>query len=78
MTNLTAFKIEKGVLLPTESLRGAPKYPWSQLEVGDSFFVKGGNLNVISSSARLWGKRNNGARFTTRTVDGGVRVWRVA
>jgi hypothetical protein len=50
--------------------------------VGQSFFVpfasddarKG--LSRLSSVAILYGKET-GKKFTTRTVEGGVRVWRV-
>ena len=52
------------------------KYPWSQLEVGQSFFVKDGEVRKIGGAACHAGRRN-GKKFVVRVVDGGVRAWRV-
>lgn len=80
-----AFKIEKGVKVPPPKggPHGASKYPLAALTPGDSFFVKDGR-DVRLISACLGGSirnhirnRNPKARFTLRTMDGGVRVWRV-
>lgn len=51
------------------------KYPWSKLEVGMSFFVPGGQSSRVKSSASKASKRYN-KTFISRTVEGGVRVWR--
>ena len=76
---MSEFKIEKGVPLPDQSSRGGRrgKYPWAELEVGDSFFVPG-------KTARQLGGANTGGRrafpdrrFVSRTVEGGTRIWRV-
>lgn len=68
------YKIEKGVPAPEGK---ESKYPFRAMEVGDSFFVPGGNGNRVSSSATMAGKRT-ARKFMLRCVDGGVRVWRVA
>ena len=69
-------EVEKGVPLPDSKWRGAAKYPWLTLEVGDSFFVPG-----IKSASRIsgqwWVQKRTGRKFTKRAVDGGVRVWRI-
>ena len=58
----------------------ATKYPFPQLKVGDSFFVPHDNNNRaiprVRSAASLWAKYHN-LKLVTRTVDGGIRVWRV-
>lgn len=74
---MSEFKIEKGI--PVPSHRGAPsKYPWEQMEVGDSFFVPAEDTTKnFGSLARTSGKRM-GAKFTSRKLDGGWRVWRIA
>ena len=67
------FKIEKAVPVPPKKGGGrAPKYPYRDLEVGDSFFVPG----IKTTGASDAGKRL-GLKFTQRRVDGGMRVWRV-
>lgn len=71
------FKIDDDVAIP--AVRGysgsRETYPWSQLEVGQSFFVEGANLRSMSSTASHAGRRN-GKKFMARAADGGVRVWR--
>ena len=55
----------------------ACKYPWRELRPGDSFYVAKGNRNSINAGVRNWSAKL-GAKFTVRTMDGGVRVWRVS
>jgi hypothetical protein len=76
------FEIEKNILVPPKQkqvYRG--KYPFAQMQVGDSFFVRQeqGNKSAIRSSAQL-AKKALGFRFIVRTDNDntGVRVWRVA
>lgn len=74
------FKIEKNVPMP-EGPRSYPKgklrYPFSDMNIKDSFLVKDANVNKISAAARLWGARH-GVKFVIRTVADGIRVWRIA
>jgi hypothetical protein len=68
------YPIESGILIPCR--RG--KYPFEKLMIGESFFV--GSLqksNGLSSAGRYWGKKLD-RKFATRTLDDGVRVWRIA
>ena len=75
------YKIEKGVSVPTITRAKQPvKYPWKELAVGDSFLVPTGAVKPQSVRAAV-GQANRtypDRRFTSRTVDGGVRVWRSA
>ncbi len=75
---MSKFVIEKNVPIP---LKGnvRRKYPFAQMEVGDSIFVAGDAAKTenISCSANAYGKRN-GAKFSARCVEGGVRIWRIA
>lgn len=71
------FEIEKGHVVPA-SLSGLgrrERYPWSKMEVGDSFFVEDGEVRKIAGAACHAGRRA-GKRFVARSVEGGVRVWR--
>ena len=66
-------EIEKGVPIPENS--GNKKYPWKELEVGDSFFTSE-SAQTVAGSASHASKRTN-RKFICRSVDGGTRVWRV-
>lgn len=75
----TVIPIEKGKPLPDYPRR---KYPFANMEVGDSFFVPSGESairtkNNVRCSAVAFGRRKNW-KFSVRNDNGGVRVWRVA
>jgi hypothetical protein len=70
-------KIEKGIPVTDQRRGNHRKYPWDEMEVGDSFFVPGKSPNTISSSANYQSK-TRGWRFKVASLEGGVRVWRVA
>lgn len=66
--------LEKGIDIP-EKQKDA-KYPYEQLELGDSFFIAEGELSrLCNANYREW--RRSGKKFTARKIDGGVRVWRI-
>jgi hypothetical protein len=73
---MTQIKIDKGVPIPAPNFGPISKYPFTELEVGDSFFVKE-KQTVMASACAGHGKRHN-KKFTTRSENGGTRVWRVA
>ncbi len=79
------FKIEKDVPIP--SLRRGPKagtrkYPFAQMEIGDSLLIPGNGdqRQAVSIYNYIGVYRKRGelkAKFTARMVDGGIRVWRI-
>lgn len=71
-------KIDKGIPLP-EPQRGAHslKYPFQQMEVGDSVFFEGQKIGDRPYIAAKKCGRTKGRRFSGRNVEGGVRIWRV-
>ena len=73
-TSGSSFKIENGIPIPPKS-----RYAWHEMKIGDSVFLPLTSAASISSSLN-WAKTKmgGGANFTVRTVDGGVRVWRIA
>ena len=78
------FKIEKGIPMPLRSARSGSKYPFLEMAVGDSFFATvpegkelGTHRNTLMANARYVTVKN-GAVFCSRTVDNGVRIWRIS
>lgn len=75
------YEIESGIDMPAPRCRGT-EYPFLDMKRGNSFFVPCEGDLAKRVQARLWsaarsfGKRNNGCKFITRIVEGGVRCWR--
>ena len=66
--------IERAV---AETPRRNRKYPWHEMQVGDSFLAPCDDIRTISSAA-CWAQHRTGFRFRCRTTSKGVRVWRIA
>lgn len=75
----TTYKIDKGVPIPRlEKVQFKPnKYPFPDMEVGDSFFVP---LEVVGAARVASGSysRNHSTKFTSRKEGQGLRIWRTA
>ena len=69
-------KIEKGVPLP--KTKKSATYPVRDMVVGDSFFIAGASCQGKEQSTCRQMARNHGLKLACRTVEGGLRVWRVA
>ena len=77
------FTVNSGKPIPTN--RHDNPFPFENMNIGDSFDVKHGQMKISSVCSRVsgWNKRNQATRFITRQVNGqgrGVkitRVWRV-
>ena len=67
--------IDKNIELPKERVRH--EYPYRDMDVGDSFYVDDGKINVMCNNNYRMGKVL-GCKFIARVEDGGVRVWRIA
>ena len=50
------------------------RYPFDEMEVGDSFFAKRTTQQLLSSAAR---HQKDGRKFTARAENDGARIWRV-
>lgn len=80
--------IEKNIPIPSKPQgRGGPgprqpKYPWRELEVGDSFWLpdEPDHKTLVSrvSACMTHQRKANGLEFTMRTEGAGIRVWRIA
>jgi len=72
------FQIEKNIPAPVHMGSGAkPKYPFAQMEVGDSFFAPNMTARALINASQ-WHANKTGKKFTCSTVEGGARCWRVA
>lgn len=69
------YEIEDNVPLPNHL--GGTAYPFDRLEIGQSFFVPNKKLSSFTALTQYY-KTKLRRKFTCRTMDGGVRVWRVA
>ncbi len=71
-------KIEKNIPIPVGHANGAMSI-FSKMEVGDSVFFPKKALRDVTGSLQYFCKASKYSdRFKTRSMDGGVRVWRVA
>lgn len=71
--------IDKNVPIPTKADR-TTKYPWADMEIGDSFFVPKANKNTIASTSAAASVKYRHSYKTVEVVQGrtkGVRVWRI-
>ena len=66
-------EVQKDVPVPQARVRN--RYPRHTMEVGDSFFVRDGNLQVVCNGNWRMGKKL-GRKFIARREADGVRVWR--
>ncbi len=71
-------EIEKNIPVP-RAYAAREKYPFHQMEIGDSFVVPV-DRGVAASVACSWYKKKHGMKFVTRKTKDGkfVRVWRIA
>jgi hypothetical protein len=74
-------EIENGIPIPKQKRKRKTLYPLADLGVGQSFFVACAPersrklITSLGSSAKNQANKT-GRRFTLRTVEGGIRVWR--
>lgn len=66
-------QIEKGIEVPRPIRQG--RYPWAQMEVGDSFLIAG---KEALGSVYNANKAHKPKHYIARKTEGGVRVWRDA
>ncbi len=75
-----SIQIDKGIPIPRKNTAGRSVKYWidwvrKMEEVGDSFYMQGYSRTEVHGKLKYW-KEATGYEFTTRTVVGGVRVWR--
>jgi hypothetical protein len=86
---MSKFTIQKAIPIPAKVMptgNGESKYPFKDMEIGDSFFIPGKAAGDMSSTLRV-AHQTTGFDFTARTVKevdeetgnevAGCRIWRV-
>lgn len=68
-----AFPIEKGVPPPTRLKYN--RYPWKNMEIGDSFLIPLGQKNKLPGL--YTSAKNAGIVITVKRTPQGHRVWRI-
>lgn len=69
------FKIEKNVALPKNAR--ISKYPFADMEVGDSFVAPNTARTALYTAAYQWTKRNaSDNKFIVREEGNDARIWR--
>lgn len=73
------YPVEHNIPLPPPRRSGPSRKerrPWSEMVVGDSFFVPDGEIHAERCAAAS-ASRAKAKQFVARVVDGGIRVWRL-
>lgn len=70
------FVIEKGVQVQARS-EHSRKYPFNEMDIGDSFAIPGDLMTSVRSAATAFG-RDHSQKFTVRKDGDGGRCWRIA
>lgn len=71
------FKIETGIPIPEiGSRKSGISFALRALNVGDSFFIPEKGLNYTTGFVGQI-RKSTGRQFACRTIDGGVRIWRI-
>lgn len=75
--------IQRNVPIPAGAQGPVPKYPFRNMEVGDSFFVEADKTRIatIRTSAHLFGRCNEATFRTVSVTEGGksgIRIWKTA
>jgi hypothetical protein len=72
------YEVQKNIPIPSAAKTDKrKKYPFDEMDVGDSFFVANMTARALSNSSQ-WHANKTGKKFTCATEADGARCWRVA
>jgi hypothetical protein len=71
--NSMTIEVEKNIPIPPEKKRNV--YPYKVMEIGESFFIPTGKIQIVCNANYRTGKQLN-KKFIARKDKEGVRVWR--
>jgi len=66
-------EVEKNIPIPPEKKRNV--YPYKSMEIGESFFIPTGKIQIVCNANYRTGKQL-GKKFIARKEKEGCRVWR--
>lgn len=73
------YTIEKGIPVKEKRSGGGLKYPFEQMQVGDSFSAPFSKYQSLNGSARAYEALNHGVKFTMRKMSPTeCRIWRIS
>lgn len=74
------YEIEKGIGIPRMHRKRSEEHPFDIMDIGDSFLVQSLDKERAKVMNRLTSlaQHRKPKKFATRSVDGGIRVWRIA
>lgn len=71
------YKIQKNIPIPTKMSTGRKSiYPFESMDIGDSFAAPAGKAKSVRSKVTKENKLGD-KKFTVRTIDKYIRVWRI-
>jgi hypothetical protein len=73
-----AYVIEKGIAMTTTRTQRPCKFPVREMKVMDSFLIPENDVRRTVTQCVRKAAGYYGFKVSTRKVEGGVRVWRVA
>lgn len=73
---MSEFEVEKGIPLPQPRRKTGFVEALRQLQIGESILATRKSITAVSSAVR-YATIGTTRKYTSRTVDGGVRVWRI-
>lgn len=65
--------VDKNVPIPASR----KVYPYNTMDIGDSFFVANGNIQLVCN-ANFRASKRLCRKFSARKENGGIRVWRIS
>ena len=68
-----AYRVSRKIAIPSTGAGRDPKYPFPELEIGESFEVA--TTNEKNAARKRFEHR--GQRIVTRSTDNGFRIWRI-
>ena len=73
------FKIEKNISVPKNNNVGRRRYPFNEMEIGNSILVSASTAVSARNAAFSYARRNKPVKFTSMILsDGAIRIWRIA
>lgn len=78
-------QIEKNIPYSKKKVKKETHFPFSEMEIGDSFLMEFNRVNfninfdrmAVANAACQWGKKT-GTKFSIRREENGFRCWRIA